>query len=597
MAKFKKAQKDLVETYESEQRLYVLSQIDKLKNAAENRQSSITWKTVNEVTGRKTSSNSKLKAISQEERLKLWKEHFQNLLGKPPSVLDKPIETIINYTLNIKLGHYTTPELEAVKVNGRKAAGLDDIPPQVWKSGEFNDILLQLCNEVYDQNAIDKWTEGCILPFPKKGDLGITQNYRGIALTAIAAKTYNSMLRNRIQPEIENVLRRNQNGFRKNRSTGSQILTVRRIFEGVRARNLQAVLLFVDFSKAFDSIHRGKMEQILLAYGIPKETVDTIMMLYKNTRAKVRSPDGDTDFFDILAGVLQGDTLAPFLFVVCLDYVLRTSVDKISNFGLTLTKARGCRYPATTITDADYADDLALISDTKALLHILERAAGDVGLYVNAGKTEFMCFNQEGSMKTVAGKPLKLDDIFTYLGSNIASTEKDVNIRIGKAWGALDGLHIIWKSNIPDEMKREFFRAIVESVLMYGSNTWTLTKRLEPKIDGTYTRMLQAALNISWKKHPTKQRLYGHLPRITGAIKERRTRFAGHCWRSKYEIISDVLLWTPKHGHTRVGRPYKTYIKQICEDIGCQPEDLPCAMEDRADWRERVWKIRAISTT
>ena len=77
------------------------------------------------------------------------------------------------------------------------------------------------------------------------------------------------------------------------------------------------------------------MEQILLAYGIPKETVDAIMMLYKNTRAKVRSPDGDTDFFDILAGVLQGDTLAPFLFVVCLDYVLRTSVDKISNFGLT----------------------------------------------------------------------------------------------------------------------------------------------------------------------------------------------------------------------------------------------------------------------
>ena len=467
---------------------------------------------------------------------------------------DNPIETIINYTLNIKLGHYTTTELEAVKVKGRKSAGLDDIPPEVWKSGEFNDILLQLCNEVYDQNAIDKWTEGYILPFPKKGDLGITQKYRGITLTAIAAKTYNSMLRNRIQPEIENVPRRNQNGFRKNRSTGSQILTVRRIIEGVRARNLQAVLLFVDFSKAFDSIHRGKMEQILLAYGILKETVDAIMMLYKNTRAKVRSPDGDTDFFDILAGVLQGDTLAPFLFVVCLDYVLRTSVDKISNFGLTLTKARGCRYPATTITDADYADDLALISDTiaeaEALLHILGRAVGDVGLYVNAGKTEFMCFNQEGSMKTVAGKPLKLVDTFTYLGSNIASTEKDVNIRIGKAWGALDGLHIIWKSNIPDEMKREFFRAIVESVLMYGSNTWTLTKRLESKLDGTYTRMLRAVLNISWKKHPTKRRLYCHLPSITDVIKERRTRFAGHCWRSKDEIISDVLLWTPKHGHT-----------------------------------------------
>ena len=132
----------------------------------------------------------------------------------------------------------------------------------------------------------------------------------------------------RIQPLFEQILRKTQSGFRKNRSTAGKILTVRRIIEGVKAKNFEAVLLFVDFSKAFDSVHRGKMEQILLAYGIPKETVNAIMMMYKNTRAKVRSPDGDTDFFDIIAGVLQGDTLAPFLFIIFLDYVLRTSVYK-----------------------------------------------------------------------------------------------------------------------------------------------------------------------------------------------------------------------------------------------------------------------------
>ena len=96
----------------------------------------------------------------------------------------------------------------------------------------------------------------------------------------------------------------------------SQILTIRLILEGVRAKNLEATILFVDFSKTFDSIHRGKMEQILLAYDLPKETVATIMMLYKNTTVKVRSPDGDTDYFDIVAGVLQGDTLAPYLFII-----------------------------------------------------------------------------------------------------------------------------------------------------------------------------------------------------------------------------------------------------------------------------------------
>ena len=110
---------------------------------------------------------------------------------------------------------------------------------------------------------------------------------------------------------VDNILRKNQNGFRRNRSTTSQILTIRRILEGVRAKNLQATLIFVDVTKAFDSIHRGKMEQKLLAYGIPKETVAAITILYKNTKVKVRSPDGDTEYFDIVAGVLQGDTLAP----------------------------------------------------------------------------------------------------------------------------------------------------------------------------------------------------------------------------------------------------------------------------------------------
>ena len=116
------------------------------------------------------------------------------------------------------------------------------------------------------------------------------------------------------------------------------------------------------------------MEQILLAYGIPKETVAAITILYKNT--KVRSPDGDTEYFDIVAGVLQGDTLTPYLFIICLDYVLRTSIDKIIENGFKLTKKRSRRYPAKTITDADYADDIVILANTlnqaETLLHSLE---------------------------------------------------------------------------------------------------------------------------------------------------------------------------------------------------------------------------------
>ena len=126
---------------------------------------------------------------------------------------------------------------------------------------------------------------------------------------------------------------------------------------------------------------------------------------------------------------------------------------------------------------------------------------------------------------------------------------------------------------------------------------WTLTKRLEKKLDGNYTRMLKAVLNKSWRQHPTRHQLYGHLPPITKAIQVRRTRHAGHCWKSKDELISDVLLWTPTYGRAKAGRPARTYIQQLCEDTGCNPEDLPEAMSDWEKWRERARDIRAAGMT
>ena len=136
------------------------------------------------------------------------------------------------------MGPFTQEELKSVqkKIKNRKAAGIDDIPPEVWENRQFDDILLRHCNVVYNQNLIGRWKKGCILPFPKKGDLGIAKNYRGINPTSIAAKIYNALLRNPIEPKIDNILRKNQNGFRRNRSTTSQISMIRQILEGVCAK-------------------------------------------------------------------------------------------------------------------------------------------------------------------------------------------------------------------------------------------------------------------------------------------------------------------------------------------------------------------------
>ena len=141
--------------------------------------------------------------------------------------------------------------------------------------------------------------------------------------------------------------------------------------------------------------------------------------------------------------------------------------------------------------------------------------------------------------------------------------------------------------DLTDKMKRSFFQPAVVSIRLYGCTTWTLTKRLKKKLDGNYTRMLRAILNKSWRQHPTRQQLYGHLPSITKTIQVRRTRHAGYCWRSKDELISVVLLWTPAYGQAKVGQPARAYIQKLCEDTGCSPEDQPEAMNDWEKWRER----------
>ena len=131
--------------------------------------------------------------------------------------------------------------------------------------------------------------------------------------------------------------------------------------------------------------------------------------------------------FDIVAGVLQGDTLSPYLFIICLHYVLRKSIDKIRENGFELTKKRSRRYPAKIITDADYADDIAILANTpnqtETLLNSLEWAVTGIGLLVNAHKTEYMCYNQTGDISTLGGTSLKLVDKFTYLASSVSSTE------------------------------------------------------------------------------------------------------------------------------------------------------------------------------
>ena len=290
------------------------------------------------------------------------------------------------------------------------------------------------------------------------------------------------------------------------------------------------------------------------------------MILYKNTKVKVRSLDGDTNFFDIVTSVLQVDTLAPYQFIICLDYVLRMSVDLMKENGFTLAKARSRSYPARTITDADYADDIALLANTptqaQSQLLSLEQVAGGIDLHVNTDKTESMCFNQRGDISTLNGRSLKLLDKFIYLGSSVSSTENDIKMWQAKAWTAIDRLSVIWKSDLSDKIKCSFFSkqrscqyCCMDAQHGRWQNVWrkSLTAIAQECCElygtissGSTPQSSSCTDTYNWSRKPSK-------------LNEQD--MGGYCWRSKGELISDVLLHSPSHGRTRVGRPARTYLK------------------------------------
>ena len=339
--------------------------IKQIENVDLNRKYLLSWELINEINGRKTTQKGMIKVKNQKERLQTWYKHFQDLLGKPPNIEDEN-ETIIQVIqhLEIKRGVFEMYEYKLAKevIKEGKSCGVDEIRPEVLKRCNIDDIILYFINKaLLDKMKPKQWSILNIIPIPKKGDLSLGSNYRGISLTSLVAKTNNHIILNRIRPHLDCHLRKNQNGFRNGRTTTSQILALRRLIEGVKDNNLEAILIFIDFKKAFDTIHRGNMLAILKAYGIPEELVTAISIMYEDTTANVITPDGET--FNILAGVLQGDTLAPYLFVIVIDYVMRTTLfGREDKLGFQLRKRKSRRVPPITITDMEFADDIALVS-------------------------------------------------------------------------------------------------------------------------------------------------------------------------------------------------------------------------------------------
>ncbi len=212
---------------------------------------------------------------------------------------------------------------------------------------------------------------------------------------SITAKLYKRLLLNRIRAPLEKKLRVNQAGFRPGRGCTEHIHVLRRVLEGCKDKNIPVIATFVDFKKAFDSVDRTMLFKILRNYGIPESITNAIKVLYSNSKSDVLVDGEITNFFDVITGVLQGDVLTPFLFIVVIDWVLRNS--DIDQLGFITKPRRSRRYPEQRLGDLDFADDIGLLGnnqeEAQEQLDRLSETASQVSLLINAKKTKVMTYN------------------------------------------------------------------------------------------------------------------------------------------------------------------------------------------------------------
>ena len=425
---------------------------------------------------------------------------------------------------------------------------------------------------------------------------------------SIAAKVYNKIIFNRLMPVVDKILRRNQAGFRKGRSCIQQIHILRRIIEGATEKGIPFFITFIDFKKAFDSICRKTMFAILRHIGIPDQIVQAIKVLYDDSKSRVFVDGQYSKEFKVNTGVLQGDVLAPSLFIIVIDFVMRQSEKE---FGIVTHPRQSSRHPAKRLNDLDYADDIALLETNLERAHeqlkTTSENAKKVGLEINVEKTKIMIMNTFDVQNALRLNDASSDYVeqvrdFKYLGSMMASGETDLKNRKGQAWGAFWKLTNIWFSkSTPFKLKFRIFQASCVSILLYGSETWILSEKIRKSLDSFATNCYRIMLGIKHTDRISNEEVYkrtGQIP-LSDKVIRRQLTWIGHMLRRETdEPIRIYGLYEPKRelGTTKRGRPAESYASYIAGLISKAVKLSSKEIEAAAQCREK-WKKLGIACT
>jgi len=432
-----------------------------------------------------------------------------------------------------------------------------------------------------------------IVTLPKKGSLSNCNNWRGITLLSVPGKVLSVLLLNRLKDSVDLKLREHQAGFRSNRSCFEQIFTLRSIIEQCIEFQQPMFLNFVDFRKAFDSIHRESMWKIAAIYGIPQKYIKTIQNIYLNSSSCVRTENGNSEYFNIVTGARQGCILSPFLFLLVIYFIMTKTIDD-TRHGIQWNNQQH-------LTDLDFADDIVLIAKTFSELDDLTRRlsteGSKVGLKISDEKTKSMhVMSRDNNTLSIQNHQIEDVDEFTYLGSVITTgggADQDIKQRLGKAMGVFRKLQRIWSmTSISRRIKLQLYNTIVLPTALYASETWKSTAAISKKLDVFHQKCLRRILKITYHDRITNEEVLriAQSRRLQDIVAERRFKFAGHILRMPVERPAKVAMkWQPPFGKRKRGRPKiswkRTFIKDI-NSVDKEWENIEQEAADRNVWRQ-----------
>ena len=471
-----------------------------------------------------------------------------------------------------------------------KAPGPDDIPAEAIKAlDEANmDIITKLCNIIYNSGRLPtEMMHSIFITIPKKPKAQNCTDFRTISLMSHITKLLLKIIQQRIIGKIEGEISSYQSGFRQGTGTREGIFNIRTLCERSLEVQNDVYVCFIDYTKAFDRVKHGKMIECLSEIGVDKKDLQIITKLHWEQTAAVRTGHGTSTEFKIKRGVRQGCVLSPSLFNLYTEKIFRD-----------VENMKGVSVGGVNINNLRYADDTALVTgnaeDLQDLLTTLNEKGKAYGMEINTTKTKIQVVNKSDPVPVarinLEGKPIEqLRNIIylSYMATEDGKCDSEIRRRIGQAKSTFENMaNLLTAGNISISLRQRILKCYIWSTLLYGAETWTLTKATEKKLEAFEMWMYRRMLKISWTQHKTNEAVLDMMntkKSIINTIKGRKLSYFGHLIRR--DNVQRLILEGKMIGKRARGRPRVKWTDNIKEWTGLGYSECVRAAQDREQWR------------